>query len=185
MLIVLVPCLVMQIVLGVGVCLCPYCFRSVLDLQRRDSRPDAWLKNLVGRYDSPCRYDGPVRHHRVVHHDGPHADDHVISDHAPVHIGPMPYRNIISDYAFRLLICGMQHCVVLNIHPVSDTDCSHIPAKHCSVPYAAVVPDAHRSDQHGSLRQKRPLPDNRPVALEVLYYCHEIRPDKLCQTLQI
>ena len=158
--------------LGIGMGLCPDRFRCVLYLPGRYARPDAWLESLICRhYGSGCD-DGSVRNYRIVHDNRTHAHDHIVSDDASVNVRTVPDGNIVTDYALRLLICGMKYGIVLNVHTVADADCPHISTKHCTIPYAAVVTDFYITDDSRSLRQKCALSDNRCVAFEFFYYCH-------------
>ena len=99
-----VPCLVMKIMFGVGVCLFADRIRSVLDLACGDACPDAGLKLLIGGNDSSCGYDRTVRNDGVVHDYGTHSDDDIVADHASMHIGSVTYGYIIAYDAFRLLV---------------------------------------------------------------------------------
>ena len=161
--------------LGVCVGFCMNGFRAILDLAGRDAGPYARLKLLVGRDYGPGRDDCPVRNDGMVHDNGTHSYDDIVADHAAMHIGPMPDRNVVPDDAFRLLIGRVQHGVVLNVDSVADADRSDVSAKHCAIPYAAVISDFHRSYDRRRLRQKRALSYDGPVALEFLDDSHELR----------
>ena len=168
----LIPLLVHQIVLGIGMCLRSDGFRAVLDLLCRDACPYSRFENLIRRNDGARSDDRTVRYDRIVHDDGSHTDDHVIADDTAMDIGPMADRNVVADDTFRLLICSMKYGVVLNVDAVADMDGPDVPAQHGSVPYAAVVSDLDCSDYCRRLRQKRTLSDDGHIAPEFLDYCH-------------
>ena len=157
---------------GGGVCLFADSIRSVLDLACGDACPDARFEFLIGRNDGTGCYDSTVRNDSVVHDYGTHSDDDIVADDASVYIGSVTYGHIIADDAFRLLICSMQHRIVLNIHPVTEPDGAHISAKHGPVPYTAVITYADRSYQSRSFCKKCPFTDYGRVTVEFLYYCH-------------
>ena len=168
-----VPFLIHQVMVGIRMGFFAYGFASFLDPSGRDSCPYARLKALICRYYGSCGDDRSVRHDRVVHDDRSHADNYIIAYYASMHNRTVAYRNIISDDAFRLLVCSVEDRIVLDVHAVADPYRSHIPAQHRTVPYAAVVSHCHCSYYRRRLRQKRPFSYNGHVALEFFDYCHK------------
>ncbi len=153
-------------------------FASVLYLFGGNAGVDSRLKFLIRGNNSTCGYDGPVGDDGVVHDYGTHADDDIVAYDAAMHIRTMPYGHVITYDALRNIIGGMQHRIVLHIHPVAQPDGSDVSTKHCAVPYAAVAAHAYRAYKCRSLSKKRALSYDGPVALEFLYYCHEAKIQK-------
>ena len=159
--------------LGVGMGLGQNSFGCVLYLAGWYPRPYSWLESLICRHYGSCCDDGSVRNYRIVHDNRTHAHYHIVSDDASVNVRTVPDGNIVTDYALRLLICCVKHCIILNVDPVSDPDGTDIPTQHGSIPDAAVVSHLYCSYYCGSFRKKRPFSDYGHVALEFLYYCHD------------
>ena len=163
----------MEIMFCIGMSLGSDGLRAVLDLSGRDSGPYARLKALICRHYGSRSDDRSVRHDSVIHDDRSHSHDHVVSDDASVYICPVADRHVVSDYAFRLLICRVQHGVVLDVHTVADADRSYVASQYSSIPDAAVIAHLYSSDYRRRLRQKRPFSYYGPVALEFPDYCHK------------
>ena len=158
--------------LGVGMGLGQNSFGCVLYLPGWYPRPYSWLESLICRhYGSGCD-DGSVRNYRIVHDNRTHAHYHIVSDDASVNVRTVPDGNIVTDYALRLLICGMKYGIVLNVHTVADVYRPDIATQYGSIPYAAVVTYFHSAYYRGRLSQKCALADYWLVALEFLDYRH-------------
>ena len=128
-------------------CLCSYGFRCVLDLPGWYAGIDAWLKNLIGWDNCTGGDDCSVWDNCMVHNDGAHADYNIAANHGAMHIGSMSDGNIVSNDSLRLFIGGMQDSIVLYIDSVTKADCTNISAKNSTIPYAAILSHAYRSDQ--------------------------------------
>src|SRR5215471_4974162 len=75
----------------------------------------------------------------MVHNNGTHANQHIISHRAPMYNGVMTNRNIITNNCLCALKGAMNNCSVLNIHLIPYPDAVYISPYYCIEPDAAMI----------------------------------------------
>ena len=84
----------------------------------------------------------------------------------------MSDRYVVADDAFRLLICGVEDGVVLDVYAVADVDGTDVAAEDRTIPDAAVVADLYCTYYRRCFSEERALADDGHIAPEFLYNCH-------------
>src|SRR5690606_5870648 len=123
--------------------------------------------HAAGRHYGALRHHGARGDHTagadhgLVHHNGTHADEHLVLHRATMHNGVMPDADIVPDGEPALLVGAVQGGIVLDVHAVADADAVYIAAHHGVVPHAASVAHHHIADHHGRLGQEGVTPECR------------------------
>ena len=144
----------------------------ILDLLCRNAGIDARFEDLVAEHNRTRGYDGIIRNDGAIHQYRAHSHKYVAADFGAMYHRIVPHRYVIADFYDRTLIERVEHCTVLDIHPVSDYNGVYIPAQYGTIPYTAIITDGDITYQCGVLRQKAPLPDYGSLAVKFFDYCH-------------
>ena len=143
------------------------------ELSRNASPQGVRLDDGLGQDDRACSYDSPFADDDIIHHDGSHADEGVVTDMAAVECDIVPDRDIVTDLNGRLLIEGMEDGAVLDIHVVADADGIDVTAEDGVEPDAAALSKDDISDDGSVDSEEAVLTDLRRDASYSLYECHD------------
>ena len=131
------------------------------------------LDDGLGQDDRACGYDSPFADDDIIHHDGSHTDEGVVTDMAAVERDIVPDGDIVTDLDRGLLIEGMEDGAVLDIHVVADADGVDVTAEDGVEPDAAALPEDDISDDGSVDSEEAVLTDLRRDASYSLYECHD------------
>ena len=131
------------------------------------------LDDGLGQDDRACSYDSPFADDDIIHHDGSHADEGVVTDMAAVERDIVPDGDIVTDLDRGLLIEGMEDGAVLDIDVVADADGIDVTAEDGVEPDTAALPEDDISDDGSVDSEEAVLTDLRRDASYSLYECHD------------
>ena len=143
------------------------------ELSRHASPQGIRLDDGLGQDDRACCYDSSFANDDIIHHDGSHADEGVVTDMAAVERDIVPDGDIVTDLDCGLLIEGMQDGAVLDIDVVADADGIDVTAEDGVEPDAAALPEDDISDDGSVDSEEAVLTDLRRDASYSLYECHD------------
>jgi hypothetical protein len=90
-----------------------------------------------------------VSDHGIVHHDGPHPNQHMVFDGAAVDNGVVADAHLITNDGAGLLVCTVDHGPVLDIDHISDAYRIDIAPDDRVEPYTAVISKDYVSNNGG------------------------------------
>ena len=131
------------------------------------------LNDSLGQDDRASCYDSSFADDDIIHHDGSHADEGVVTDMAAVERDIVPDGDIVADLDRGLLIEGVEDGAVLDIDVVADADGIDVTAEDGVEPDTAALPEDDISDDGSVDSEEAVLTDLRRDASYSLYECHD------------